>query len=170
VGSSSAEARATLRERYGTEIVDRVGLPEAALHTLASRLVNLGDSHPAIAATMRTQVKTVTLIGTTADSGGKAAEYRWGDIRIYDTEFGIGPALLLHEMGHGAENIFHEGSTESVIARGFGSGRTASGYAFRDPMEDFAESWAATLSGEADRFAKWNPDKARIMRDFVGGF
>jgi len=167
-GKDATEAATHLLDEYGVLVMDstRDGLPRSEMWNAASYLLNLADKQPALAALMRDRVKHVKYV----DKGPNAkfaARWQGNSIIVPYEANGVPllPYLLVHEMGHAAQDYIFE-KTGEFKPKGFGRGRTASRYGWSNPDEDWAEWWMAYF-GNAPGLREWDPEKYAAVEAVV---
>jgi len=162
---SAGENALELEDRFGVRIADQVGVSEELAHKHTSYLLNLADAHPAIGTILSERVK---ILRYKARYPGETASASWDEfdhaITVKDFDYPLGPATFAHEIGHAAED--YVGNLPGLVEMGFGQGRTASSYGWKNHHEDWAEWFTGALE-PIPGFAEWDPAKFEKVRNLI---
>ena len=160
---TAQELAGIIKERFGVEFQNDSGVSDEFIRKHASHILNVADAHPAIAKILKEQVKRIQY---TENPRGDTAAAEWNlldTVKVYQHDF-AGPGLFVHELGHAAEA--YAGSLTELNAMGFGRGRTATAYGWKNHHEDWAEWFVSVIDNEPG-IAAWEPAKFAHVRDLI---
>jgi hypothetical protein len=140
---------------------------EKGLDKVGRTLGGLVEKHPELKGLIaKGLVKRVVTVSNAGKPGHATASYNpiSKQIEVGEPEH-VHPSVLIHELGHAAEELQGEAGVDLSDDEWWGKDRPmASVYAHENPNEAFAEAFSAMLGKDREAFEKHAPEQAAAIR------
>lgn len=163
------DSRGHLIRDYGITVSDNVGLPPEFAKQYTDWVYNMAEGDPRIKLAVQGVDRLVfqrTPSHSTASMQvtGRTISVNFKPDRPFEEAY-HNPGMMLHELGHVFDSVYSKSGADAVKA-GFGRGKAPSTYAVGNPLEEFAEMYAAVIGGNQSVKA-WVPDKYAYIERMI---